>query len=160
MREGRARGYIAEQEDRRAELADALDQTKKATDRAARDYVVEQLERAEENAAADAEKARWQFIADHAWLNALDHDPVNSPSHYKMVPGIEAIQVTEHFNFNLGNAIKYIWRSEFKGKQVEDLRKARQSIDLELARLEREANPLLPVAGRGHGDHFGYEETS
>ena len=129
---------------------------------AARDYVVEQLEREEENAmqAERAEKnayAQWRYVANHAWLNALDGDPVNGPSHYtEQVPGIEAIQVTEHFNFNLGNAIKYCWRSGSKGKQVEDLRKAAWYINREIARLETVNAP----AGRGHGDHFGYEETS
>lgn len=36
---------------------------------------------------------------------------VNHPDHYSIkVPGIECIDVAEHFNFNLGNTIKYIWR--------------------------------------------------
>ena len=39
------------------------------------------------------------------------------------------------FNFNKGNAIKYIWRSSDKGKEVEDLRKARWYIDREIARI-------------------------
>jgi hypothetical protein len=34
-------------------------------------------------------------------------DNVNSPAHYTY-NGIECIDVTEKFNFNLGNAIKYI----------------------------------------------------
>ena len=62
-------------------------------------------------------------------------DPVNQPQHYTNHPsGIEAIQVTEHFNFNMGNAIKYIWRADLKGKPVEDLMKARYYIDREIAR--------------------------
>jgi hypothetical protein len=36
--------------------------------------------------------------------------------------------------FNLGNAIKYIWRADLKGSDVEDLRKARWYIERELAR--------------------------
>ena len=52
-------------------------------------------------------------------------DKVNHPSHYTKHPsGIECIVITEHMNFCLGNAIKYIWRSEFKGNQKEDLKKA------------------------------------
>lgn len=53
------------------------------------------------------------------------HDPVNHPKHYTEHPsGIECIQVTRHFNFCLGNAIKYIWRAGLKDNAVEDLRKA------------------------------------
>ena len=41
-------------------------------------------------------------------------DPVNHPKHYTQHPsGIECIEVTEHFNFNIGNAIKYT-----KGGQI------------------------------------------
>jgi hypothetical protein len=47
-----------------------------------------------------------------------------SPTHYKTHPsGIECIQITEHMNFCLGNAIKYIWRADMKGGK-EDLEKA------------------------------------
>ena len=64
------------------------------------------------------------------------NDPVNHPKHYTSHPsGVECIEVTEHFNFNKGNAIKYIWRSSDKGKEVEDLRKARWYIDREIARI-------------------------
>ena len=64
------------------------------------------------------------------------NDNVNHPKHYTSHPsGVEAIEITEHFNFNKGNAIKYIWRSSDKGKEVEDLRKARWYIDREIARI-------------------------
>ena len=64
-------------------------------------------------------------------------DPVNHPAHYTGHPsGIEAIQVTEHFNFCLGNAIKYIWRAGLKGDALQDLRKARWYLDREIKRLE------------------------
>lgn len=63
-------------------------------------------------------------------------DNVNHPKHYTNHPsGVECIEITEHFNFNKGNAIKYIWRSADKGKEVEDLRKARWYIDREIARI-------------------------
>ncbi len=65
-------------------------------------------------------------------------DNVNQPAHYKQHPsGLEAIQVTEHFNFNRGNAIKYIWRAEYKGSELEDLKKARFYIDREIQRMEK-----------------------
>ena len=65
-------------------------------------------------------------------------DMVNHPPHYKNHPsGIEAIQVTEHFNFCLGNTIKYIWRAGEKGATVEDLKKSRWYLDREIHRLEK-----------------------
>lgn len=65
-------------------------------------------------------------------------DPVDHPAHYTAHPsGIECIQITEYMNFNLGNAVKYIWRAGGKGDMIEDLRKARWYIDREIARLER-----------------------
>jgi len=40
-------------------------------------------------------------------------------------------------NFNLGNAIKYIWRAALKGKQLEDLKKAMWYINREVERIEK-----------------------
>lgn len=68
-------------------------------------------------------------------------DPVSHPSHYtSRVPGIECIQVTEHFNFNRGNAIKYIWRAGEKNseKEIEDLEKAAWYINREIQRMKGE----------------------
>ena len=65
-------------------------------------------------------------------------DPVNHPRHYTSHPsGVEAITVTEHMNFCLGNAVKYIWRAGKKGDAITDLRKSRWYLDREIARLER-----------------------
>lgn len=58
-------------------------------------------------------------------MNEKKYDAVNKPRHYNDHPsGIECIQVTEHFNFNLGNVIKYIWRADLKGFDIQDLEKA------------------------------------
>jgi len=66
-------------------------------------------------------------------------DNVNHPKHYTEHPsGVECIEITEHMGFCLGNAVKYIWRASLKGKEVEDLRKARWYIDREIARLLKE----------------------
>lgn len=63
-------------------------------------------------------------------------DPVNHPAHYTSHPsGVECIQITEHMNFNLGNAMKYIWRAGEKGNIVQDLEKARWYLDREIARV-------------------------
>lgn len=61
------------------------------------------------------------------------HDPVNHPKHYTSHPsGVECIQVTEHMGFNLGNAVKYIWRADLKADAIEDLKKAKWYIEREL----------------------------
>lgn len=66
-------------------------------------------------------------------------DPVNHPSHYTTHPsGVECIQITEHMNFCLGNAVKYIWRAGLKSTDpVEDLRKAVFYINREIERLSK-----------------------
>ena len=62
---------------------------------------------------------------------------VNHPRHYTKHPsGIECIAITQHMSFCLGNAIKYIWRSGEKGKEIEDLKKAAWYIDREIIRIE------------------------
>jgi len=40
-------------------------------------------------------------------------------------------------SFCVGNAIKYLMRAEYKGKQLEDLAKARWYIEREIKRLGR-----------------------
>lgn len=63
---------------------------------------------------------------------------VNNPVHYTQHPsGIEAIEITEHFNFNCGNAIKYIWRAGLKGNAIQDLQKAAWYVEREIARLKK-----------------------
>jgi hypothetical protein len=64
-------------------------------------------------------------------------DNVNHPNHYTQhASGVECIQITEHLSFNLGNAIKYIWRYEDKANPFEDLRKAIWYIDREIERYK------------------------
>lgn len=71
-------------------------------------------------------------------------DNVNHPKHYTSDPsGIECIDITRHRNFNIGNAIKYLWRAGLKidadkssiNKQIEDLEKAVWYIVDEIHRL-------------------------
>jgi hypothetical protein len=65
------------------------------------------------------------------------HDPVEHPSHYTSHPsGVECIQITQHMNFCIGNAVKYLWRADLKWDAIEDLKKARWYIDQEIARRE------------------------
>jgi hypothetical protein len=68
------------------------------------------------------------------------NDPVNHPKHYTSHPsGVECIQITEHMGFNLGNALKYIWRADLKEDPIEDLEKARWYVDREL--MKRKPKP-------------------
>jgi len=63
-------------------------------------------------------------------------DNVNHPAHYKDHPsGVECIQITEHMNFCLGNAVKYIWRAGLKNDKLEDLKKAEFYIKREIERI-------------------------
>jgi hypothetical protein len=63
---------------------------------------------------------------------------VNHPKHYTSHPsGVECIAITEHMNFCIGNAVKYLWRAGLKENQLEDLKKARWYIDREIQRLTR-----------------------
>ena len=73
-------------------------------------------------------------------------DKVNRPIHYTVHPsGIECIDITEHYDFCVGNAIKYLWRAGLKKeagvsdkeKEIEDLKKAAYYIDRKIKQLEK-----------------------
>lgn len=67
-------------------------------------------------------------------------DNVNHPKHYTSHPsGVECIDVTQHMNFCLGNAVKYIWRADLKWDAIEDLKKAKWYIEKEIERRSKEA---------------------
>jgi hypothetical protein len=68
-------------------------------------------------------------------------DLVNNPEHYTTDPsGVECIEITRHRNFNIGNAIKYLWRAGLKdsARTVEDLEKAVFYINDEIGRLRND----------------------
>ena len=67
----------------------------------------------------------------------MDDKEVTHPDHYTWLPGVECQKVVQHFNFNKGNALKYLWRAGRKNADTElvDLKKARQYIDFEISRL-------------------------
>jgi len=65
-------------------------------------------------------------------------ETVKHPPHYNKHPsGIECIEIVEHFNFNMGNAIKYIWRADFKKEAIQDLQKAEFYIKQEIAKRNK-----------------------
>jgi hypothetical protein len=68
-------------------------------------------------------------------------ETVDHPDHYNTIPGIECIDVVEHLSFNVGNAIKYLWRCDHKGAPIEDLKKARWYIDREIQRRGKVSEP-------------------
>ena len=68
-------------------------------------------------------------------------EQVNHPRHYNARPdGLECISIIRHYVFNIGCAIKYLWRAGLKPelgkmcaeKEIEDLEKAIWYIDDEL----------------------------
>jgi hypothetical protein len=66
-------------------------------------------------------------------VDKLKDNPVSHPSHYTSHPsGIEAIEICGYMSFCLGNALKYILRADYKGKAIEDLRKAMWYLEREI----------------------------
>jgi len=69
-------------------------------------------------------------------------DPVMKPDHYNngAIEAIEAIKASmpenEFRGYLKGNALKYLWRYDYKGKPIEDLRKCKWYVD----RLIQEVN--------------------
>lgn len=89
-------------------------------------------------------KTTGEKIAD-AIVDVIQHDAVNHPKHYTSHPsGVECITITEHYNFCVGNAIKYLWRNGLKADEgsssVKDLKKAIWYINREIENLEKNAS--------------------
>ena len=72
----------------------------------------------------------------------VPNDPVNHPSHYNSGPRcscgktIECIDITRHHTLLRGTAIKYLWRADYKGSKIEDLKKSIWYIQKEIDSLE------------------------
>jgi len=68
----------------------------------------------------------------------MAEDVVDHPKHYNVHPsGVECIAIVQEFGFNIGCAIKHLWRAGLKeGMPTEvDLRKAMKYIEFELERI-------------------------
>jgi len=78
----------------------------------------------------------WQF-KEYELIQGVNDD-VNSPKHYTQGK-IETIDYIEDMGYIEGNIIKYISRYKYKGKPIEDLKKARWYID----RLIKKEEELL-----------------
>lgn len=77
---------------------------------------------------------------------------VNHPSHYNSV-GIEPIVFIANMTFCAGNIYKYLLRAPFKGKPLEDLKKA-------LFYCEYCMDNNIPVVGYGINDYIEIERPS
>ena len=66
-------------------------------------------------------------------------DNISHPKHYNQLP-IECIDVVKHFDFIIGNVIKYCWRAGLKNSntELEDLKKAKFYIEYKIKMLEDE----------------------
>lgn len=82
-----------------------------------------------------------------AKVEAPIEDNVNHPKWYTQHPsGIECIEITRHYCFAIGNAIKYLWRAGLKveegmtdkQKEIEDLEKAVWYIKDRIKQLKNE----------------------
>ena len=72
---------------------------------------------------------------------SMTDEAVHHPKHYNSHPsGVECIDVVEHMSFNIGNAIKYLWRQGLKSKGPQDLEKAIWYIQREIDKLNFESN--------------------
>ncbi|MCI5852003.1 MAG: DUF3310 domain-containing protein [Sutterellaceae bacterium] len=58
-------------------------------------------------------------------VKGASKEAVNHPSHYAAHYRREVIELTSHFDFTTGNALKYVLRCRFKSLPTEDLQKAR-----------------------------------
>lgn len=75
----------------------------------------------------------------------VDHDPVDHPRHYVNHPsGLECIEITRHLPFDIGNAVKYVWRADLKNGH-EDYRKALWYLDDAIDHVGR-LNGIAPVS--------------
>ena len=75
-------------------------------------------------------------------------DNVNHPAHYEANGPFECIELTEQYDFCLGNTIKYVWRHMDKGKPFEDLSKALWYIQREIDTTDSDYSPAPMGAAR------------
>ena len=68
-------------------------------------------------------------------MTNLKTNKVKHPNHYNWIEGHECWEVAQHFNYNKGCALKYIWRAGRKKDEIEDLQKAINYLEQEITRL-------------------------
>lgn len=97
------------------------------------EYVYDSTENYGTEVTADAEDFAccWDELKNDEWLEYPSvADPVNAPVHYnagsiECIEAIEESMSADAFRGYLkGNCMKYLWRYSYKGKSLEDVRKA------------------------------------
>jgi hypothetical protein len=83
-------------------------------------------------------KAEYVLQSQRALRLDSSDDPVKAPAHYAYGRKFEPWDVILDWGlgFLLGNVVKYVARAGRKGDALEDLRKAREYLDKEIASLE------------------------
>lgn len=81
-------------------------------------------------------------------------EKIDHPKHYNSHPsGIECIDIARHYCFDIGNAIKYLWRAGLKSeegytdnqKEIEDLNKAIWYIQDRINQLQANKKETIPL---------------
>ncbi|MBT6052168.1 MAG: DUF3310 domain-containing protein [Candidatus Scalindua sp.] len=74
----------------------------------------------------------------------MESSNVDHPSHYNEHPSkVECIDIVEAFNFNIGNAMKYLWREGLKEGSEKDLEKALWYIQREIERRSKSGGKTI-----------------
>ena len=96
--------------------------------------------------AYEHEEAVRKALQDLATKQTVAEDVVNKPKHYN-TGNIECIEAIEESMSSVafkgylkGNCMKYLWRYDYKGKQVEDLQKAMWYLALLTDKVTKENN--------------------
>ena len=84
---------------------------------------------------------------------------VEHPSYYNAHPsGVECIDIVRHYNFNVGNVIKYLWRHGLKREDRELCRKRIQSYVIpfsDIVAASRLLRELLNTEGKAESKKGG-----
>lgn len=80
-------------------------------------------------------------IGDNIFCNQVIDEKVVHPSYYNWFE-IECMDVVKHFDFLLGNVIKYCWRCGLKSSttKLEDLKKAKYYIEIAIEMESKKCN--------------------
>ena len=115
--------------------------------------IVEEARNTLLNEVKDLRDRVFNNLTDTKEEESKEHDSVNHPKHYCSHPsGIECIEISRHYTFDIGNAIKYLWRAGLKKeqglsdveKEIEDCKKAIWYINDHIKHLK---NPEFLVNG-------------
>ena len=78
---------------------------------------------------------QWEYTDEDPTEHELKEDLISKPNHYNWHPAAECKDIVSHFVYNKSTAIAYVWRSEHKGTEEDDIRKAIQHLQFELDKI-------------------------